>query len=274
MRPRLNKQGVKEIYSSYEFVYAGLPSSMFDMFVCDIGSKSHGDNAFGNQANIVETRIANRVTPLHYGVRYHDEPLSFTLIFASEYSLDRYQIQEVAKWLTGYQEYQWLSIAQPDLEYIQFRCLVKTLTPISVGWYPTAFEAKIICDCPYGYSYPFERSFTVEGGADVVFHNESTARVLLRPMLHVELADGCAELSIKNNTMDGDALVLSGLPGGALSITVDNENLVVSEENYGIDLYEYFNYHFLELGVGDNELSISGSGTVTISGRYLYNVGA
>ena len=262
------------MYQSYEFVYAGLSSAMFDMVVCDVGSKTHSDNAFGNHANIVETRIANRITPIHYGVRYNDEPLSFTLIFASERRLDRYQMQEIAKWLTGYQEYQWLSIAQPDLEHIQFRCLVKSLTPVSVGWYAVAFEAEIVWDGPYGYSYPFERSFTINGSKSVVFHNDSTARVGLRPMVKVALSAGCKKFSIKNNTTGDDALVLSELPGSALSITIDNENLVITEDAHGLDLYDHFNFCFLELESGDNELVFNGSGTVTISGRYLYNVGA
>lgn len=262
------------MYQSYEFVYAGISSAMFGMMVCDVGSKSHNDNAFGNKANIVETRIANRITPIHHGVRYHDDPLSFTLIFASEQNLDRYEMQDIAKWLTGYQDYQWLSIAQPDLEHIQFRCLVESLTPVSIGWYPVAFEAKIVCDCPYGYSYPFERTYTINEGQSVVFHNDSTARAALRPILKAELSAGCTEFSVKNNTTEAEALTLSGLPGSVLSIEIDNENMVMTEENFGLDLYDYFNFCFLELEPGDNELAFTGTGTVTISGRYLYNVGA
>lgn len=62
------------MYRTYEFTFAGMPASMYGMYVADVGNKKHSDNPFGNQANIVETRIANRVTPIHYGVRYNDEP--------------------------------------------------------------------------------------------------------------------------------------------------------------------------------------------------------
>lgn len=151
------------MYRSYQFTFANVSASMFGMFVCDIGSKKHSDNAFGNQANIVETRLPRRITPLHYGVRYHDKPLEFTLIFGAEQELDRYQLQEISNWLTGYQDYQWLSVDQPDMSHIQFHCLIQSLTPISVKWIPVAFEAKIICDCPYGYSYPFEEVITLDG---------------------------------------------------------------------------------------------------------------
>lgn len=140
------------MFKSYEFTYAGMPASMFGMYIADMSSNKHSANSFGNKANLVETRLANRVAPIHYGVRYNDSPLSFTLIFGADHKLDRYEMQAVSKWLTGYQEYQWLSIDQPDMEHIQFRCLVQELTPIHLSWVPMAFEAKIICDCPYGYS--------------------------------------------------------------------------------------------------------------------------
>lgn len=135
------------MFKSYEFTYAGMPASMFGMYIADMSSNKHSANSFGNKANLVETRLANRVAPIHYGVRYNDSPLSFTLIFGADHKLDRYEMQAVSKWLTGYQEYQWLSIDQPDMEHIQFRCLVQELTPIHLSWVPMAFEAKIICDC-------------------------------------------------------------------------------------------------------------------------------
>ena len=121
------------MFKSYEFTYAGMPASMFGMYIADMSSNKHSANSFGNKANLVETRLANRVAPIHYGVRYNDSPLSFTLIFGADHKLDRYEMQAVSKWLTGYQEYQWLSIDQPDMEHIQFRCLVQELTPISAG---------------------------------------------------------------------------------------------------------------------------------------------
>lgn len=60
------------MYQSYEFVYAGLSSAMFGMYVADMPSNKHSANSFGNKANLVETRLANRVAPIHYGVRYND----------------------------------------------------------------------------------------------------------------------------------------------------------------------------------------------------------
>lgn len=261
------------MYRSYEFTFADTPASIYGMFVCDIGRKNHSDNEFGNKANIVETRIANRITPLHFGVRYHDEPLTFTLIFGSEQYMDRYQIQEVSNWLTGYQDYQWLSIDQPDMEHIQFRCLIESLTPISIRWLPIAFEAKVICDCPYGYSFPFEEKISVNGTKSYRFYNDSTIRENLRPEMKIMLASGCKNFSITNKTT-GTSIQFTALPSGGITILVDNENEILQDAYGQYDLYEHFNFQFLELASGDNQLVFEGTGTVVISGRYLYNVGA
>lgn len=261
------------MFRTYEFTYAGIPASAFGMFVCDLGSKKHSDNKFGNSANIVETRIANRITPLHYGVRYHDTPLEFSLIFGAERELDRYELQEVSKWLTGYQQYQWLSIDQPDMEHIQFRCLIRDLTPISIKWIPVAFEAVIVCDCPYGYSYPFEEKITLNGTVSHRFYNDSNIRDALRPSLRIELDQDCKNFTVTNKTT-GSSMRFTGLPSGGIVILADNENEILRDENGEYDLYDYFNFQFFDLASGDNDLLFEGNGTVIISGRYLYNVGA
>lgn len=261
------------MYQTYEFTFADTPASLYGMFVCDFGGKRHSDNAFGNHANIVETRLPQRITPLHYGVRYHDSPLEFTLIFGAEEEMDRYQLQEVSNWLTGYQDYQWLSIDQPDMAHIQFRCLIQSLTPVSVRWLPLAFEAKIICDCPYGYSYPFEEKINFSGATNFRFYNDSTIREHLRPELRVKLSSGCKNFSVTNKTT-GSIMRFTNLPSGGITIIVDNENGILRDADNRYDLYEYFNFEFFDLASGDNELVLDGTGSVTISGRYLYNVGA
>lgn len=261
------------MFKSYEFTYAGMPASMFSMYVADMSSNKHSANSFANQANIVEKRLANRITPIHYGVRYNDNPLSFTLIFGADHKLDRYEMQAVSKWLTGYQDYQWLSIDQPDMDHIQFRCLVQELTPIHLSWMPMAFEAKIICDCPYGYSYPFEKVYQVNGSVSKDFYNDSSCAERLKPEMVINLAPGCTNFSIKNETT-GQEMKFEGLPGSSMTIHIDNENQVITEEVSNYDLYEYFNFEFLELEPGDNKLVISGVGNMIIRGRYLYNVGA
>ena len=67
-----------------------------------------------------------------------------------------------------------------------------------------AFEAKIICDCPYGYSYPFEKVYQVNGSVSEVFYNDSSCAERLKPEMVINLAPGCTNFSIKNETTGQD----------------------------------------------------------------------
>lgn len=261
------------MHTGMSFSFANHASEEFGLLVYDVGSKTNDDVPFGNKANIVEQRLPCRIKPLHYGVRYHDDPLKFKKVFGSQQYLDRYQLQLVSNWLTGYQDYQWMSIEQPDMEHIQYHCLITELTPITVGWLPVAFEAQIVCDCPYAYSYPFENEFQFDGILQANMYNDSTIQELFLPQLTVSLTAGCRDFSIENRTT-GCSLSFAGLPAGGLTINIDNENSIVRENNDEYDLYRYYNYGVLNLASGDNDLLFTGSGTATISGRFLYNVGA
>lgn len=261
------------MYQSYEFIFAGMPSSMYGLMIYDIDNKSHSDNPFGNVANIIETRLQGRVRPLHHGVDYNEKPLSFSLIFGSDHELDRWQMQEVAHWLTGYQQYQWLSIEQPDLQHVQFRCLITELTPISVGWAPVAFEAEVTCDCPYAYGYEFEQTYSFTNGSTIQIFNDGTAREYCKPKLLIRPTTGCTRISITNTSDNNREFSIDGLPRTSV-VYVDNDNCVIEEQISGYDLYEGFNDIFLRLVPGDNILTMSGSGTITFTGRYYYNTGA
>lgn len=259
------------MFDSYEFSFAGESSLTHGLMIYDFDGKGQSDVAFGNKADIVETRTNNRIQPIHFGVNYHAKPLEFKLVFGAQRALDRYEMEDISFWLTGYQQYQWLSIDQPDLETVQFKCLITQLTPISHGWLPVAFEATVICDCPYAYGFPFEKSYTISGATDILFRNESSVREYIKPTLTFVPSAGTDELTIINHD-DGDRVfAIKDLPS-SVYITVDNANGIIQEHNYGYNLYDGFNLNFFRLVHGDNNLEVTGNGVLTISGRLLYNV--
>lgn len=267
------------MFKTYEFIFAGMPSSMYGLMVCDFSGNSHSNNPFGNKAEIIETRIPGRVRPLHYGVNYNEEPLSFKLVFGSDKELDRWNLQEIAQWLTGYQQYQWLQIEQPDLAHVEFRCLITELKPISVGWVPYAFEATVQCDCAYAYGHPFEYNETVDGNSEIYILNDSTVRQCIWPELEITVGEDITEFSITNESdlnYEGEPRVFSleGIPTGGATVYVNNENNIIRDVTYGTNLYDGFNDHFFRLVPGDNILKIKGTGNLKIAGRFIYNVGA
>lgn len=259
------------MFNSYEFSFAGESSLMYGLMIYDIDGNSQENVPFGNKADIIETRTLNRIQPIHFGVNYHSEPLEFKLVFGAEEYLDRYELENISFWLTGHQNYQWLSIDQPDMERVQFRCLITELTPISIGWLPIAFEANIICDCPYAYGFPFEYQYKINGTTNILFRNESSVRELIKPTLTFIPSAGTSSLRIVNHNDSEREFLLNNLPS-SIRVVIDNNNGIIQEQNFGHNLYDGFNLNFFRLVHGDNNIEVTGNGTLIISGRFLYNI--
>lgn len=261
------------MFSAYEFTFAGESSADYGLLIYGFNGKDQEDVSYANKASIIESRTIGRVQPIHIGVNYHEDPLEFTLVFGSMEPLNRYRMQEIALWLTGHQDYQWLSIDQPDLNEVQFRCLVSELTPLSLSWVPYAFEATIICDCPYAYGYPFSETYQIKGEESILFCNDSSVREYLKPDLTIAITDGATDFSIRNLDDNEREFKFTEIPSSSKTIFVNNNAGLITSSD-GINLYDKFNMNFFRLVRGDNRLLITGNGTVTISGRKLYNIGA
>lgn len=261
------------MFDGYEFIFAGQSSAMFGVMLYDIGGTGQSPVSFGNRASVVNASTTGRVKPIHFGVNYHDKPLEFKLVFGALEPMDRFRTEEIAMWLTGYQDYQWLYIEQPDLAHVAYRCLFTDLRPIHHGWLPVAFEASVLCDCPYAYGLPFRYQHEAGETGGLTVRNGGSAKEFIRPRLTYKTLNGGA-LRIVNHS-DGDReFLLEDIPTGDLNIVVDNENGIILEEKHGYNLYDGFNLNFLRLVPGDNRLSVTGNGSLTIEGRPLYNVGA
>lgn len=261
------------MFNAYEFMYAGESSYQYGLMIYDFDGKGQNDVAFGNKASIIETRINNRIRPIHFGVNYHKYPLEFKLVFGSERVLDRYEMENISFWLTGHQDYQWLSIDQPDMELFQFKCLITELTPITHGWLPVAFEATVVCDCPYAYGFEFNKQYPINGATDILFRNESSVREFIKPFIYYDPMGNFDKLSIVNHSDNDREFLIENIPASSgIHMTIDNENGIIQETVYGYNMYDGFNLNFFRFVHGDNNLTVTGKGTLTFSGRFLYNV--
>ena len=258
------------MFNSYEFSFDGESSSMYGLMKYDIDGRGQGDVSFGNTASIMEVRTNRRVQPIHLGVSYN-KPLQFKLVFGSEQPLDRFDLEAISLWLTGHQDYKWLSVYQPDMEHLQFKCIVRQLTPISVGWLPYAFEADIICDCPYAYGLPREEEYIINGESDIIIRNDSSAREYIWPGIHFIANNELTDLSIVNASDGNREFLLEDIPSSA-EVSIDNTNGIIRDLTGENNLYDGFNMNFFRLVQGDNVIHVSGHGVLTLSWRTLHNV--
>lgn len=260
-----------------EFIFDGVPCSEFGLMVYHFGSNGQEDVSFQN-GEIVEDRIPGRYDALTYGL-VQNQSLEYTLVFGANMesidaneNIDRYEVETIAAWLTGYNSRKWLTIIQDDMESFRYKCFISELRLITYGDMPWAFSCRVSCDSPFAYSLPEEYSYTVNGEEQFILFNRSSFNGFYRPKLEIATHGGNS-VSIQNLSDGNRTFQFTSLPGSnSLEIYVDNKNQVITN-NMDLNLYPYFNMKFMRLVHGDNILKISGNATVKFICEFPVNIG-
>lgn len=255
-----------------EFIFDDIPCSVFGLMVYHFGSNSQSDVDFQN-GDIIEDRIPGRYDALTYGV-VQNKPLEYTLIFGANMEsidhnahIDRYEVEEIAAWLTGHQQRKWLTIVQDDMDAFRYKCLISELRLITYGDVPWAFSCKVSCDSPFGYTFPEEFTFEIGSGETqtVELFNRSSYRGYLRPEIEITV-DGGGSLTITNITDDNREFKFTSLAapsnGEERKIHINNKNGKITDSDGDESmLYSKFNMRFFRLVRGMNTLSIQAKPT-------------
>lgn len=258
------------------FAFNGIPCEDFDLMLYNIGEHSHSAGKFATGMTIVEEKLASRWKPIFYGTK-NENKLEFTIVFGADprrvdehKHLNRYELAEIANWLTGHNQYLWLDIEQDDMEYVRYNCIITDLEMIEYGMMPWALTAKVTCDSPYGYLFPQTFEYNINGATVVDFYNESGHIGYYHPQL--EIVNSSAEFSIINHSDKDRTFTFTGLPGLGETINVDCDLGLIGCST-GDNLYAGCNFNFLRLVNGHNNLEITGHCTLRITCAFPVNVG-
>lgn len=236
--------------------------------------------SFPSAGTIVSERLPNHTSSFLYTVNY-DDVAEFKMVFGvspeamdERSSLERWEQESIASWLTGHKKYGWLEIYQDDMSIFRYRCIISELTVISVDGYQWAFQCKVTCDSPYGYTYPEITTFSLNGSdQQTIFKNRSSCNEDFYPIILIEMHGGNS-ITINNNEFDDSNFQLTDLPGQSYTIRVDNDNqIITSEELPDFNFYEHFNFEFFRLKRGDNLINFSGNGIIKFICSYPVNIG-
>ena len=259
------------------FVFNGIPSEGYDLMLYEIGPVSDTDAPFASIGTIQEDIVGNRWKPYFYGVQQGTK-LQFSLTFGvnqrridSRKFLDRFEISEIASWLTDRSGYHLLSIDQPDMVDVRYKCMVTALSLLPYGNVPIAFKATIQCDSPYAYLHPKTYSFSVTDSRIVTVHNNSSLNSYYRPVMGITLHGG-SSFEIVNLSDRGRIFLLSDIPPDTGTVTIDNDRQIITC-NTGQNLYDHCNLKFFRLKRGMNQLRLTGYGDLTMTCEYPVNVG-
>lgn len=265
-------------YYGLSFVFDGIPSEEYGLVLYDLTYSTRTEGVFASPVSIIEDRTSARYKPLFYGTT-QNTPLEFTMVFganqkrANNYKgYDRYDLSVIASWLTGHNSYKWLEITQPDMEVVRYKCIITKLSHIQLDLTTWAFSCTVHCDSPFAYTYPETMTYLINNSTDFVFRNISTYNGFYMPKLVIELNSGFGTLSITNHSDNDREFKFTNVPSTPLTITVDNENEVITTFS-GLNLYPYFNYKFFRLLRGDNHLTVSGRASLKFICEFPMNVG-
>lgn len=263
-------------WGSY-FVYDGIPCTEFGLQLYEVNGVSANETSFSMLSNISEDRIAHRNKPFFYGVTQND-PLTFKMVFGANQELadsgffyESWDKEAISSWLSPVNGYKWLEVEQPDMEQVRYRCIITKLSVIEFGNLPLAYSCEARCDSPFAYLYPTSYSYTCRGTTSVIFHNRSSCLSGYYPKLKITLT-GSNSVQIINRSANNRTLKFTGMPQSGLVINVDNENGIITN-SMDLNLYPYFNFEFLRLLPGDNQLEIIGNCILEIQCEFPISVG-
>lgn len=246
------------------FSFNRVPCFEYGLRIYDIDGNNNKAAPFTNTGKILTNTVPSTGRNFLYG-RSFDDPLEFELIFGldpvgvhmDEY-LDRYEMDAIANWLTGHNEYKWLEIEQPDMETIRYHCIITDLEPIQIAWLPWAFTAKVVCDSPYAYRYPVEYRYDCNGTAEINLISGSTINRWYYPKTDITL-NGGGNISLLNQSVGKEFKMMNLPTGGSLTVSIDHATGKITSSNPSYsNLYQYCNFEWFPLKKGKNKILVTG----------------
>lgn len=260
-----------------EFIFDGIPCSGFQLMMYNVGQSSDSGSQFASTGSIVEETVSKRWRPYFYGVKYEDK-LQFEITFGvNQHRIDRgcylsrFEIAEIAAWLTGHDQYKVLTIDQPDMRDVFFRCIITELTTVTYGDIPWALRATVTCDSPYAYARKQTFSFASMDEREYTLRNPSSLNQPYSPKIDITLMGG-KSFSIENETTGDGPFTFDNLPANTGTIHVDCDTCVITCDS-GANMYEHCNLNFLRLVRGENKIKLTGFGTADIICQFPVNTG-
>ena len=257
------------------FSFDGISCEEYGLMLYELDSNKMDATRFAT-LEVHEERLYQRPRALFYGAS-HQDPLEFRLVFgAGEYEaaqnipLDRQDLEVISAWLMKPDGYKWLTIDQPDMEGLRYRCVITELEVIEIALQQWAFQCTVHCDSPYAYTLPLTYTYVVNGSAEVTLHSRSSANVPYYPTLTIVTSG--RSFSITNLTEGSPGMILQNLPFSSDTLTIDGERGVMTSEE-GANVYKCSNFKFPSLIPGDNFLKITGFGTVTFTCEFPVSIG-
>ena len=269
-------------FNTCAFQYDGVSCEEYGLMYYEIAGNSQSNGVINGGFSPVSDHVSRRLTPIHYGVEKSDH-MEFDMIFGSLEALDRSDIEEIAKWLVGRNQYAPLVICQEDMYGLRYNAIISDMEIIDVAGIPYAFSAHVTCDSPYAYTEPISYVYACNGTRAVMFNNLSNVPEMYAPDIRIELQSG-SDFKMENKaTGEIFSLELNGENTDDITEYIGGESKVLKYEgNIGakkINLYRCMklngkpHFVFPRFVQGNNILTVTGNCVLHIDSEFPMSIG-
>lgn len=243
------------MFNGLSFIFDGIASERYGLYIYSIGGNGNDSSPSGNKLSLLTDKVAGKYKHDILGIS-EDEPLEFKITFGSFESLTREDVRTIHKWLRQ-NEYKKLQIVQPDMSNVYYNCVMHDSEIKNFGNIPYAFEYTVTCDSQFAWEEERSYKYTVSSDGGISHYNDSDIPTYIRPIIKFKSSSSNNTVIIENNSNDGWVTKIDGLGSGEI-VTIDNENEFIGTDRRP-NILQNFNYGWLELVPGVNELRITGS---------------
>lgn len=208
-----------------------------------------------------------------YDVTYNgNAELSFTLVKDNDrspyFSAD--EIRALNRWLISPTEYKWLRFGDHDSEFedINYHVIITDVKgSVNAGdVYALTYTAE--CDSPFGWSS--EKRITLKSTSErpttYVIYSDSDDRRFVYPYLSITCEHKTGVKIVNEDDDNREFMVETLTPDSDMNTAYfDGENQIVKTN--GIMSLDTFNFKFLRLVYGKNELTLTGDFTAELTYR-------
>lgn len=260
-------------YVAYNFIFDGVPSEKFDLFICNMDNKGTSQDYGGGNVKLHTDKTPSMDHNYLLGVEY-DEVFEFTFTFGSYSMKDRFDISLINNWLIGHKQYKKLQILQEDMTSIFFNCIINDFKVVTFGNVPYAFECNVICDRGWGLENTKTYNYNITKTPQTILHNNTShTNDITLPILEFTTNSSDATVSIINQSNnDYETKFINLASEETIIINCQTE---IIESSMGLRRLNNFNNHWFELLPKQNKIIVTGNvSNVKIKYENIRKVGA
>jgi hypothetical protein len=259
-----------------KFIYKGSSNIQNGLYIVAFDADNGDTDAFLGMDNIYGDRY-DGTSRYDYGARYNTvATITITMVKQDASNMSVLEFRNIARWLTGAKMSSWLDLYKADeigndvIDY-SFLCKCIELNQYKLDGRVIGVTAKFESVSPFAYS-PIQTVSAQLTGSETAIHLANHTDDLYSFVYPTVVFENSADysLSIYNEATDETTSIIKL---GVDEVVTMNSNQIIFSSIENKIFGSTFNFTWLRLAPGSNNLTVSGIGNLTISYRYPMKVG-